>query len=336
MRTAPEWATNPIERKKFDRNNVEIPRYQDIESGFSRHAQAVVEDFSQGRISKGQAYRRFDQGLVDAETDAFVAGRRARGSASGAVTQAEAEMLAGRHARNMKYFAGFLGDIESGRGRMGYSARAELYARSLWSLYTRSESADWNDQETANARYYWVMDPDAEHCRDCRERAAESIRSDGFTWERITELGWPGDGNTICRVNCRCHVRSVQKKTLLPERYKDVKPAASASDGIKELQDLLGGEKYPIKLPVAGLPFVDIRPEVVERSLSRAIQPQPLAQRLPLLPQVLTMPELVVEATPNQRLFIGQNLQVMVQRSESGLWSILWLALYEHEQRRAA
>jgi len=51
-----------------------------------------------------------------------------------------------------------------------------------------------------NELYYWTLDPGAEHCDDCLDRA---------TWPAMTFAEWqdnglPGSGVTRCGHNCRC------------------------------------------------------------------------------------------------------------------------------------
>lgn len=333
MRQTPEWARDPIPDVRFDRNAIELPRYADIERSARRDFQNMVGAYLNRQIDENELTRRFKRRLEVAETEAFVSGRRARGDTRTDISESEERMLAGRHARNMGYFRRFVADMKAGRGRMNYVQRAGLYANSLWSVFTRGETTDWDSPESQNARYVWILDPDAEHCPDCIDRARQSRDNDGFSWEEITELGWPGE-NTVCLTNCRCHIRVVKKAVVLPERFEDLDEAGNASDGLKTLEELLGGENFPLKIPAAGVPYTALSPVVVERSLERAQQPEQLAKRLPLIPAVLTKP-LDVVGDENLRLFIGPGLEVLVGRDDDGLWKILALLL-PGELRRAA
>jgi hypothetical protein len=322
MRRAPEWSTEKAPRSKFDRNQVEIPRYASIERTLTGNTQGIIRDLQSGRLNKAEAVSRFKQHLLTAETEAFVAGRRARGDRRPDITESEERMLTGRHSRNMRYFTRFVSDVESGRGRMPYHQRAAQYAKSLWSLYTRGETSDWDEPEDVNARYYWVMDPDAEHCYGCLDRAKRSSDRDGFTWEELSDLGWPGE-NTPCGVNCRCHIRVVRKKLLLPEHFEELEPESTADAGAGKIEGILGGPSLPLKLPLAGAPFVSIAPGVLAEAVATPGTGAAIARYLPTLPNVLTKPDYVKDFGDSLRIYQRGPLDVWVQRNQVGLWEIV-------------
>jgi hypothetical protein len=320
MRFAPEWGADPLDPKKFQRNSVEIPRYATIERNFSGQAQTVVSQFQAGQITRPEAMKLFKESLQDAESSAFVAGRRARGAASLEITDAEAKMLTGRHSRNMRYFSGFLDDIENGEGRMPYNKRADLYAKSLWSLYTRGETTDWAEPENIGGRYFWVMDPDAEHCVDCLERAGKSRDQNGFTWDELIEIGFPGE-NTKCRVNCRCHIRPEQRQKAPP--FQDVPPAENPTEGLEQFIDMMGGPGLKIRMPAAGIPSVGLTPEVLVDLFQRfpsVAEADEAARLMPVVPAVISKPETVIPNGDDLRYFIGQGLTIKVERNDLGLW----------------
>lgn len=334
QRVVPDWSSEDAAPRKFNRNAAEIPRYSEIEGRFARQVQTVVSNLAAGQIDRGEAMDRFKEHLTDAETEAFVAGRRARGDTRSELNPEEEQMLDGRHARNMKYFSGFADDVQRGSGKMDYDRRAGMYAKSLWSIYTRGETSDWQDPAEQNARYYWVLDPDAEHCSTCLERAAKSRENDGFSWEELTAIGWPGE-RTECGPHCRCHIRVVKKSVVLPERFDDMAAAATAGQGRGDIEDILGGPHMPLKIPAAGVPYVSLRPEVVDQSLDRAGEgSDELAKLLPLIPQVTTKPVQVFEQD-DFRLYVGDKISVASQRDEDGLWKVI-LVLLNAEPKRAA
>lgn len=332
MRLVPTWADAPVDRNKFDRNAVEIPRYADIEKQFSRDTQRIILDLERGNLSEVDAIALFRNRLKDAETQAFAAGRRARGVADLNISESEAAMLAGRHSRNMRYFHQFVRDVAAGAGRMSYAKRADLYAKSLWSLYTRAESVNWDDPEL-NARYYWIMDPASEHCPTCLERAKMSRRQDGFTYDELTEIGFPGE-NTDCQVRCRCHIRVVKKKLLLPERIEDLTPAKTGDEGLSKFKELMGGDDMPIKLPAAGLPYVKVTPEVITQSIAAGnnygggygAYSELLAQLLPMLPVLLTKPADKIVYDDDVAVFTGYGLDAKLTRVE-GIYELTQLIL---------
>lgn len=328
MRMAPAWGADPLDRNKFDRNSIEIPRYAQIERSFSGEAQGIVQRYMSGDLSRVKAMAAFKEALQDAENQAFVAGRRARGRAHFEITEAEADMLAGRHSRNMRYFSGFLKDIDSGKydsgrnGPMTPMKRADLYAKSLWSLYTRGETTDWEEPENQNMRYYWVMDPDAEHCKDCLERARVSRDNDGFTWEELVKLGFPGE-NTECMVHCRCHVRPVKAKVAPPVAPTEYAP--EPTEGVAQIIDYLGGPGLKVRMPAAGVPSVGLTPELLASILKGAPNSDVLAHTamaLPVVPYVLQKPDMILPYGDDARLYIGSGLTLKVERDDRGLWML--------------
>lgn len=339
MRTAPNWSGSPVADPKFDRNAVELPRYAAIERGFEAKAQGLVGQFLEGKIEKTELLRSFKTELQGAETNAYVAGRRARGEARSTISDAEAQMMQRRHERNMSFFRKFVSDMEGGRGRMNYGQRAGLYAKSLWSLYTRGETTDWEEPENANARYHWILEAGAEHCRDCIERTALSRKNGGLTWSELVEMGFPGDGDTECRTNCRCHIRPVAHSRLLPERIDDAQAAGSPEEGIEELKRLLGGPEMPLKIPGAGVPYISMAPETIVASMRRADRTGDageLGRRMPLVPAVLARPD-AVETVGDFRYYAGSGLIATTMRGDDGLWRLLALVLRgDQDDRRAA
>ena len=212
--TAPSWAADPVGRNRTLRNAESLPRYAEIEARAASSFQGIVARIESKEIGSREASALMRESLLDFETEAFVAGRRARGVRSSEFTDGEIAMLADRNARQMEFFDRFAGDVVAGRGRMDYADRAELYAKGLWSLYTRGESHDWNGDDPGEGyewRFLWHMEPGAEHCGDCRKRLDDSLKMGGFTYDEIAARGWPGE-NTICGVNCRCHVERVKKR----------------------------------------------------------------------------------------------------------------------------
>lgn len=317
-----QWGSRPLQPTKFDRNAVELPRYESIEKRFASQARALVAEYQAGTIDRQRLIGQFAKELKDAETDAFVAGHRARGKRVDEISESEARMMAGRHSRNMKYFKRFVSDMDNGRGRMPYLQRADLYAKSLWSLYTRSESVDWDQAEDQNARYFWIMDPDAEHCPSCIERARLSRDNDGFTWEELSTLGWPGE-NTQCQVNCRCHIRTVRKRNLLPERTP-TEPAPDPDSGLDQLIRTLGGEKMPVGMPAAGLPFVRMTPEALQSFSAK--YPGEAHRYLPVIPDTLINPQ-NARIGPETSIYEKGPLTVVNERRPSGIWTV-WTILF--------
>lgn len=326
-RAVPAWANHPAFSKKFDRNMDEIPRYARIEQSMAREAQKVISALERGDLDKKGAMAAMRDSLREHETAAFVAGRRARKDLRDYLTEGEEAMLAGRFSRNMKYFSGFCDDVLEGRGRMPYAQRAEAYAKSLWSIYTRGESAEWADEDQRFFRYVWVLDVEAEHCKDCLLRAAESRNKGGFTWDELSALGWPGE-NTRCLYNCRCHIRRVRipidderYRQSIPSEPKEI-PRETARAGYERFLEQIGEPDRPNRLPAAGVPFVIGTREAIARSV--ADQPSPGLQEallmfLPLVPDILKAPKIVLESG-SMRIYSDALLVIAIQRGLDGLW----------------
>jgi hypothetical protein len=310
----------PAASKKFDRQAVELPRYASIEQSAGSDMQRLVHRYISGEQSRAQTLRGFASRMAQAQTDALVAGRRARGDLRGDLNDGEREMLKNRLTRQQEFFRNFIHDIDHGRGKVDYLRRAAMYGESLWSIYTRGESSDWDRPETVNARYMWVLDPDAEHCDDCRRRAAESIRKGGFSWDEMVAQGWPGE-NTRCGRKCRCHVRVVKKRLVLPERLEDLKPAPTAPEGLQAFEQLMGGPSMPLALPAAGVPYVKVDPGELTEILD-ALPPKEsdlVAAALPVLPKALTAPTALDLQGP-VRAYGSPDVTAWVQRRGAGWW----------------
>lgn len=326
-RDLPDWADHSAPRDKFSRNAVEIPRYASIERSMTSDAQSVIHRLQTGEIDKRKAMAQFKDALLQHETEAFVAGRRARRDLRPELSPAEEKMLTGRHSRNMRYFSGFCDDVVEGKGKMPYPQRAEAYAKSLWSLYSRGETSDFDSDEASKWRYVWVLDVEAEHCKDCLKRAGES-RVKPYTWDELTEIGWPGE-KTACCYNCRCHVNRIKPskaQTKIDEQPPTV--AETPSAGIERFHDMLGGPELPNALPAAGVPYVRVQPatltRIAQRQPTQAARDQVL-QSLPLLPQTLARPQSVLNQG-DVRIYTRDGIGAAIQRDpDSGRWWLLYM-----------
>lgn len=326
MRTAPEWAGDRVASDKFARNKAELPRYAEIEARTEDRLRRIVGDLQRsGDVPAAQ--REFARVMRDAENQALVAGRRARGDTRTEISAAEAKMLAGRHSRNMRYAAKFFRDVTSGAGVMDYGDRAAMYAQSLWSIYSRGETTDWENPEAENARYVWVLDVDAEHCATCLERAGTSRAQGGLTWDELSEMGWPGEG-TDCATRCRCSIEVRRSSTVLPERLRTASVAPDAASGLSRLEDLLGGPQMPLRAPGAGVPFVRVTPPAVNASISASPDPEILARMLPLIPVALARPAMVTVVSPTTRVYDGEGLTITISRNpQTGIWEMILVSL---------
>ena len=315
----PGWATDPLARSRFHRNESEIPRYHGIEREFAGEAKRITAKYAAGKSTRHEAMKEFKGLLHKAETETFIAGKRASGVKSLYVSPAEQKMLNGRHSRNMRYFSNFLNDISSKRCIMPIDRRADMYAQSLWSLYNRGQvGIDWSDPNP-DTRYIWVMDFEAEHCIDCLEKYRLSNLQNGFTYDELVELGFPGE-NCACMTRCRCHIHPIGKG-----KPPSDKPGPAA----EVLERLLGGNKQPVSLQVAGLPHVKIEPMVVAQDLAALgtipKQENYLAALPTVLESVLKYPREIIPIGETKVYEGTEGSRVTMARNDTGIWMIVHL-----------
>lgn len=228
-----------------------------ISRNLSRDIYDLIVRVSEGRMSVREATDAFEKLYAEAATDAFLAGRTSRKITGEGVGDDVVRVISSRVAHQAEYFRNFARDAAAGVGRMSYSRRAELYGRSLWGMFQMGRATD------PTARYLWVLNPVADHCADCVARAERSEREGGFTAEQLTIMGWPGEGTTICRTNCRC--------TVVPVR--DGAPAFGLPEA-DSVQDWEAWAAAHPRIPASGLHSVIVTPEFV-RSAARSAQGDP-------------------------------------------------------------
>jgi len=329
------WKWTPTPPTRWARVNEDaIPRYVEIENAFGTRVQQIVVEFQDGSIDRQNALRRFGQEMGKAQIDAFVAGRRIRRVDHGSVSEQEAAMLHGRLRNQTQYFSKFLTDVEGGHGRMAYADRAMMYAKSLWGVFGRGETVDW-ENPSDSSRYDWILDVDAEHCKDCIERARRSREQGGFTLDELTEMGWPGDEHTQCGSHCRCHVRVHGVNRTKRQEVQDLKPARSSDEGWDELERACGGEGLPDPLPASGVPHVELQPALLQASAEASPEPDRLGQLAPTVPKLLAYPADVSDPAPGVKVFTGYGLKAQVyRRPDDGRWVLVALMLLDQERKR--
>jgi len=318
------------------RNDIAIPKYRAIEETFTGEVQETVRRFQDGSLGRHAAIRQFSHQLREAQFQTFRAARFIwKKSDAPSISAAEAQMLAGRHRHQMRYFARFLDDVALGRGRMPYMQRAKMYAESLWSIFQRGEAADW-DSPNRQKRYFWHLDiSGAEHCQDCLDRARVSRRVGGFTWDELVEIGFPGDGTTTCRNHCQCHLSVAKSYTKIdPQRRQELVneirgiapdiPREAAIEVARRVASFGEG------LPAAGVAFVRINPA---RLLDILAANPDIIYQLDTVRRVLESPGRVLSDGGIKR-YLGAGLQITLFR-EDGLWWLLGIvAVAEAERRR--
>lgn len=146
----------------------------------------------------------FQTRLTQAQTRVYQAGQRARYHYR-PLSDSDVRFLHGELSKQMRYFTGFLTDVESGATGMPFAIRLELYANSLKGVYLAGTGLFRQEEKT---RYRWRLG-EAEHCKDCLKHAARSRARNGFTWRELMEIGLPGSGKTRCKTRCKCWLQEV-------------------------------------------------------------------------------------------------------------------------------
>lgn len=180
-------------------------------------------NYQAGEITQEELTGWFRSKLVQSQSNAFLAGKRARGDFS-PLTDNERAYLHGQYSKQMRYWYKFMRDYSTGKGVMPYRRRADLYAKSLYGLFQR---ALFN---RANAHYEWLLGK-AEHCSGCVHRAAASKARGGYTLAELEKMGFPGEGKTPCGNSCQCRLREIGGSLVdLGKRY--LKPLSDIDNAV--------------------------------------------------------------------------------------------------------
>jgi hypothetical protein len=322
--------------QRAERLNVEIPRLHRLEGELSRAAVGVATRLAAGKIDTLTAIAQFKGALHKAETEAYACGVRASGRLVDSLTHSEKRMLSGRHSRQMKYWCRFVRQIQAGTTKMPVQQRAALYGKSLWSLWTRGDSAFARSDPAA--RYHWHLNPHVENCVDCVAIYMECLRKGGFTLDEMLEHGWPGERDTECQSRCHCYVivGKVRTPVEMLDRATSIGAQSSVdqrdvADALEELANeytkaaekgdyLLSPEGAPqtIALPVAGGSYVAVPPYVAAQIPANSYM---------AVAKALVSPDKVTHALKNQRVHTSGGLSLTIE--DSGLWWILLIIATE-------
>jgi len=93
----------------------------------------------------------------------------------------------------------FIIDVKTKKGKMDYDQRKEMYVQTLRSMYQGSRAIGMPPMTL----FYWDTTP-AEHCPHCLYLKSKSP----FTKDNLPTV--PAGGDTQCKSNCRCHLRTAQ------------------------------------------------------------------------------------------------------------------------------
>ncbi len=105
--------------------------------------------------------------------------------------------IGGMVAEQYRWLDDFAREIAAGNLTAGQiAARSRMYVTSANEAFERARFRSLADKNIDQER--WVMDPPAEHCEDCQVLAA-------MGWQPLGTFPIPGQGETRCLTNCRCH-----------------------------------------------------------------------------------------------------------------------------------
>ena len=148
---------------------------------------------------------RIKAAIREAYTEAFRYGKRAAGNLE-SVTASEALQLKKLRADEFRYLRKFLGDMRDGKGVMSYERRMDMYRAAAREAY-------WLGWVLGNTRpdrvVWWVIDPEAESCRDCLRFARGSPWPIQRFLDEVVKKGFlPRGGRLECKgYNCKCVLR---------------------------------------------------------------------------------------------------------------------------------
>lgn len=162
----------------------------------------AVDELVSGRISAREFGERMQASLIDGHAQSWTLGRQRAGDLTAATADDFFVGLA-RADADADFLLSFLEDIEGDRYRdadgnlkpKAVKARAKLYAQKMRGTSGDAFVAACADED----EFTWVM-AGIEHCSDCPELAALS------PWTKDTLFAKPGDGETDCLGNCKCHL----------------------------------------------------------------------------------------------------------------------------------
>lgn len=171
--------------------------------GIAGQSDALIDDLAAGKLTPREWADAFKWLLNDGHGSAWVLGRRRAGDLS-AVTVDDEIIGIGYGDSQADFLLGFLADLEGERyldedGNLIVSAvraRANLYVQ----VMRGTAGAAFVAVSDAKEQFEWVMGAVEDHCADCPELAEAS------PWDESTLFAFPGDGNTACLGNCKCHL----------------------------------------------------------------------------------------------------------------------------------
>jgi hypothetical protein len=307
---------------QFQRVNAGLQTYGQIERTTAKDLQQIARQYAERPDPKleQQFLNRLKTAQVQTYQNANEIARRKT-----PLTDRELTMLEARFDHQREFATKFFDDMRNGRGTMNYETRAGMYAESLWGLHNRGLLGDFH--EPKHERYDWILDPFVEHCDDCIERARQSRREGGISYDELVVIGFPGDGMTRCGSRCRCRIQGRKRRRNPDGSLPKSAPAPESFE--------VGGVRIHREMPAAGLPFVEVEPSAIGRSLELlpADDAGLLLEHLPALPQILAKPAAVFDDPQvwGRQYYVDPRAVAVLDRdSESGIWKLAHFLLAKY------
>lgn len=174
--------------------------WQKLAKGLYKNLKGINEELVKGTITISEWQNRFDSLLTLGHVNAHMAGQRIGGRTPfGPEAQRMGKMI---RDTETQWLTGFVADLLDGRYQDGDSWRDNaLHARSmLYVMKTRSTAYYGFTFNSPAENYDWVLGAAEDNCEDCPVLASRS------PWTTSTLFTFPGEGETNCFVNCRCHL----------------------------------------------------------------------------------------------------------------------------------
>tara|TARA_Y100001973_G_scaffold80256_2_gene118083 strand:- start:36865 stop:38241 length:1377 start_codon:yes stop_codon:yes gene_type:complete len=165
--------------------------------------------------------------LRDAVLAGWSLGYESRGQAAAGTLSVDEIFTLAPHLRTQlqryfQYASRFAHELSDGipdaKGRMPFGVRSEQYARAINGAYTQGAV----DGGAPGEQIIWALGSNERSCGDCPALAAISMETP-FTRETLPTT--PGQGETECLHNCRCHLiflRGPKQPELIPQIYDQI------------------------------------------------------------------------------------------------------------------
>lgn len=178
-------------------------KYSKMLKGVAEDSDALLRRLANGELTPREWADEFKVLLNDGHTKSWVMGRWLAGDL-GDITDDDRLIGIAYGDTQADFLLGFMEDLEGGRylddeGKYILSqiqTRANMYV----SLMRGTSGAAFVAKSDSQEEFNWTLGGAEEHCNDCPDLAAEN------PWLSDEIYAFPGDGNTACLSNCKCHL----------------------------------------------------------------------------------------------------------------------------------